>query len=92
MAYISPLEIIMAKETTELILLFYKNITKLVFLWPNMGQKSFKVLSNRKKIHFETAITKNLFLSFCEKIIKRRYPQSDFIFRIARMKKLESYY
>ena len=26
------------------VLLFHKNITKLVFLWPNMSQKSFKVL------------------------------------------------
>ena len=45
MAYIRPLEIIVAKKTTELFLLFHKNITKLVFLFPNMGQKSFKVLN-----------------------------------------------
>ena len=25
--------------------IFHKNITKLVFLWPNMGQKIYKVLS-----------------------------------------------
>ena len=35
---------IVAKKTTELVLLFNKNITKLFSLWPNMGQKSFKVL------------------------------------------------
>ena len=35
---------IVAKMTTELVLLFHKNIIKLVLLWPNMGQKCFKVL------------------------------------------------
>ena len=40
MAYVRPLEIILAKKTTELVLLFYKNITKLVFLWTNMSQNS----------------------------------------------------
>ena len=35
-----PLEILLA----ELVLLFYKNITKLDFLWPNMGHKTFTVL------------------------------------------------
>ena len=35
---------IVAKKITELVLLFHKNITKLIFLWPNVGQKSFKVL------------------------------------------------
>ena len=35
----------MAKKSTELVLLFHKNITKLVFLWPNMGQRCFKVFS-----------------------------------------------
>ena len=45
MAWYRPLEIILAKKTTELVLLFHKNITKLVFLWPNMGQKCFKVLT-----------------------------------------------
>ena len=29
----------MAKKTTELVLLFHKKTSKLVFLWPNMGQK-----------------------------------------------------
>ena len=37
----------MAKKTTALVPLFHKNITKLVFLCPNMGQKCFKVLRNR---------------------------------------------
>ena len=37
-----------AKKTNELVLLFHKNISKLVFLWPNMGQKRFKVLNKRK--------------------------------------------
>ena len=36
----------MAKKTTEFVLLFHKNITKLVFLWPNMCQISVKVLNN----------------------------------------------
>ena len=44
MAYIRPLEIILAEKKTELVLLFHKNITLLVFLWPNMGQKYFKLL------------------------------------------------
>ena len=35
---------IVAKKTTELVLLFHKNLTKLVFLPPNMSQKNFKVL------------------------------------------------
>ena len=35
---------IVTKKTTELFLLFHKNKTKLVFLWPYMGQKIFKVL------------------------------------------------
>ena len=44
MAYIRPLEIILVKKTTELALLFHEKTTKLVFLWPNMGLKNFKVL------------------------------------------------
>ena len=36
---------IVAKKTTDLVLPFHKNITKLVFLWSNMGQKTIKVLS-----------------------------------------------
>ena len=46
MAYIRPLEIILAKKTTELVLFFHKKTTKLVFLWLNMGQKNIKVLIN----------------------------------------------
>ena len=34
---------IVTKKTTEL-LLFHKNTTKLVLLWPNMSQKIMKVL------------------------------------------------
>ena len=41
------LEIILAKKTTELVLFFHKDITKLVFLWPNMRQKYFKVLISK---------------------------------------------
>ena len=36
---------IVAKKTTELVLLFHTKTTKLVFLLPNMGQKSIKVLN-----------------------------------------------
>ena len=50
-AYIRPLEIILAKNTTELVLLFHKNITKLVFLWSNMGKKSIKVLNINDQIN-----------------------------------------
>ena len=45
MANIRPLEIVLAKKTIELVLLFYKKTTKLVFLLPNMGQLYFKVLN-----------------------------------------------
>ena len=44
MAYIRPLVTILAKKTIELVLLFHKNIDKLVFIWLNRGQKCFKVL------------------------------------------------
>ena len=40
--YIRTLEIILAKKTTELVLHFHKKTTKLVFLWPNVGQKASK--------------------------------------------------
>ena len=43
---------IVAKKTTELVLLFHENITKLVFLLPKMSQKSFKVLN--KNITFKS--------------------------------------
>ena len=42
---VKKLNNIVAKKTTELVLLFHKRTTKLVFLWPNMCKKSFKVLS-----------------------------------------------
>ena len=40
-----PLEIIVAKKTTEFVLLFHKKTTNLIFLWPNISQKSIKVLT-----------------------------------------------
>ena len=36
---------IVAKKTTEIVLLFHKKTTKLVFLWPNMGQKHESVIT-----------------------------------------------
>ena len=51
LAHIGPKDIknnIVAKKTTELVLLFHKKTTKLVFFWPNMGQKNIKVLINYK--------------------------------------------
>ena len=42
--------LILAKNTTELVLLFHKKTTKLVFFWPNIGQKSIKVLIKIKYI------------------------------------------
>ena len=42
--------LIQAKKTTELVLLFHKKTTELVFPWPNMGQKCFKVLINMSLI------------------------------------------
>ena len=50
MAYIRPLEIILAKKTTVFVLLFHKNITKLVFLWPNMSQKASKFNNNASQL------------------------------------------
>ena len=41
--------IIVVKKTTELVLLFHKKTTNLIFLWPNMGQLTFKVLKSKKK-------------------------------------------
>ena len=41
---------IVAKKTTELVLLFRKKTTELVFLWPNMSQKSIKVLISKKML------------------------------------------
>ena len=60
---------IVAKKTTELVHLFHKNKTKLVFLWPNMSQKSFKVLvttllSKTNTVHELSPFhTKALFIS-----------------------------
>ena len=45
MAYISHRNIIVAKKTTELVFLFHKNTTKLVFPWPNISKKNIKVLT-----------------------------------------------
>ena len=41
-AHIRPLEIILAKKTTELVLFFHKNTIKKVLFWSNMGQKTSK--------------------------------------------------
>ena len=39
--------------------IFYKNVTKLVFLWPNMSQISFKVLKTFKcNIHYQAFLMK----------------------------------
>ena len=45
-AWNRPLEIILAKKTTELVILFHKKTTMLVLLWSKMGQRSIKVLNN----------------------------------------------
>ena len=37
--------IIVAKKTTELVLLFHKKTTKLVFIWFNMNQKRTRLLN-----------------------------------------------
>ena len=45
---------IVTKKTTELVLVFHKKKTKLVF-WPNMGQLGFKMLSlvfNSSKVSY----------------------------------------
>ena len=48
---------IVAKKTTELVLFFHKNITKLISLWPNMGQKCIKVLTdNHLDISYEASL------------------------------------
>ena len=53
---------IVAKKTTELVLLLHKKTTKLVFLWLNMGQKSFKVLKPKVVIilKFQCNSTKSI--------------------------------
>ena len=35
--------LVVTKMTTELVLLFHKKTTKLVFIWPNMDQKASKL-------------------------------------------------
>ena len=71
MVYIRPLKIILDKKTTELVLLFHKNITKQVFLWPNMGQKCCKELTFtflqvnniiKNKIYVKTLDFSNVYL------------------------------
>ena len=39
-------DIILANETTELVLLYHKNIAKLVFLWLNIEPKMFQRVKN----------------------------------------------
>ena len=46
-----------AKKTTELVLLFHKNATKLVFLWPNMSKENWKVLRQCKDIEYITHLS-----------------------------------
>ena len=40
--HIRPLKIILVKKTTEVVLLFHRNVTNLVFHWPNMSQKQLQ--------------------------------------------------
>ena len=47
---------IVAKNTTELVFLFHKKTTELVFLWPNMSQKSIKVLIELKEFYKNNSI------------------------------------
>ena len=47
---------IVAKKITKLVHLFHKDITKLVFLWSNKGQKRFKVLN----VNFKMKLCLNL--------------------------------
>ena len=57
---------IVSKKTTELVLLFHKKTTKLLFLWPNMDQKRFKVLI----CHSVTEITQFINIEFSFGTIK----------------------
>ena len=41
---------IVAKQSPKLVLLLHKKTTKQVFLWPNIGQKSIKVLKFVEKL------------------------------------------
>ena len=46
-------------KTTELVLLFYKNINKPVFLWTNMGQRKtgFKIYNRLYEISNEDILS-----------------------------------
>ena len=57
---------IVAKMTIELILLFHKKTTKLVFLWPNVGQKNIKVLKSlfTTQVHMVSHLTTTLRLPY----------------------------
>ena len=55
---------IVIKKSTEIVLFFHKNVTKLVFLWPNMDQKSIKVLIKTQKSYYAQSQS----LSFIEYI------------------------
>ena len=65
-----PIEIrnnIVVKKTIELVLFFHKNIKKLVFLWPNMGQKRHQNVNKivNKITNRPTSKFMNI-LHFCE--------------------------
>ena len=59
---IRPLEIILAKKTTELVLLFHENINNLDFLWPNIGQKKLQTVNSNNKI---VDLSNTLLISLC---------------------------
>ena len=42
---------VVAKEATELVVIFHKKTTKLVYLWPNIGQliNTNKLINTRRK-------------------------------------------
>ena len=46
----TELNLLFHKKTTDLVLLFHKKTTDLVLLWPNMNQKSIKVLIDNIKL------------------------------------------
>ena len=68
---------IVAKKTTKLLLLFYEKTTKLDFLWPNMGQKSIKMVIENKESRIELglglAIYWNVIIYYCVFIIMLSY-------------------
>ena len=63
-----------SKKTTEIVLLFRKNITKLVLLLPNMGQISFKVLILFKNNHSTWDNWMFFFILLCILIISKSIP------------------